>query len=170
MELFAADGHDAGGCERVTGKSGMRPTATAVCCAAVPGATLRSNPRPGARVGDYAAMGSTAAVFACRGRFTDATLPVAGCPATARPSGPGCQAAAKMGRSTVAPNDGPGRRRVEPDPPRRPFPRRPPVVVESHRPALARARRFRRCPSRRSPARRVGCGTGIKRWRPFPRC
>ena len=26
MELFAADGHDAGGCERVTGKSGMRPT------------------------------------------------------------------------------------------------------------------------------------------------
>ena len=28
MELFAADGHDAGGCERVTGKSGMRPHAT----------------------------------------------------------------------------------------------------------------------------------------------
>ena len=28
MELFAADGHDAGGCERVTGKSGMRPFAT----------------------------------------------------------------------------------------------------------------------------------------------
>ena len=27
MELFAADGHDAGGCERVTGKSGMRPAA-----------------------------------------------------------------------------------------------------------------------------------------------
>ena len=27
MELFAADGHDAGGCERVTGKSGMRPIA-----------------------------------------------------------------------------------------------------------------------------------------------
>ena len=27
MELFAADGHDAGGCERVTGKSGMRPSA-----------------------------------------------------------------------------------------------------------------------------------------------
>ena len=27
MELFAADGHDAGGCERVTGKSGMRPQA-----------------------------------------------------------------------------------------------------------------------------------------------
>ena len=26
MELFAADGHDAGGCERVTGKSGMRPS------------------------------------------------------------------------------------------------------------------------------------------------
>ena len=25
MELFAADGHDADGCERVTGKSGMRP-------------------------------------------------------------------------------------------------------------------------------------------------
>ena len=25
MELFAADGHDAGECERVTGKSGMRP-------------------------------------------------------------------------------------------------------------------------------------------------
>ncbi len=29
MELFAADGHDAGGCERVTGKSGMRPVRTA---------------------------------------------------------------------------------------------------------------------------------------------
>ena len=29
MELFAADGHDAGGCERVTGKSGMRPPALA---------------------------------------------------------------------------------------------------------------------------------------------
>ena len=28
MELFAADGHDAGGCERVTGKSGMRPERT----------------------------------------------------------------------------------------------------------------------------------------------
>ena len=28
MELFAADGHDAGGCERVTGKSGMRPGAS----------------------------------------------------------------------------------------------------------------------------------------------
>ena len=28
MELFAADGHDAGGCERVTGKSGMRPFAS----------------------------------------------------------------------------------------------------------------------------------------------
>ena len=27
MELFAADGHDASGCERVTGKSGMRPAA-----------------------------------------------------------------------------------------------------------------------------------------------
>ena len=30
MELFAADGHDAGGCERVTGKSGMRPLASAL--------------------------------------------------------------------------------------------------------------------------------------------
>ena len=30
MELFAADGHDAGGCERVTGKSGMRPPRVAV--------------------------------------------------------------------------------------------------------------------------------------------
>ena len=30
MELFAADGHDAGGCERVTGKSGMRPLETGV--------------------------------------------------------------------------------------------------------------------------------------------
>ena len=28
MELFAADGHDASGCERVTGKSGMRPLLT----------------------------------------------------------------------------------------------------------------------------------------------
>ena len=28
MELFAADGHDAGGCERVTGKSGTRPGAS----------------------------------------------------------------------------------------------------------------------------------------------
>ena len=31
MELFAADGHDAGGCERVTGKSGMRPVNGAAC-------------------------------------------------------------------------------------------------------------------------------------------
>ena len=31
MELFAADGHDAGGCERVTGKSGMRPWRTEGC-------------------------------------------------------------------------------------------------------------------------------------------
>ena len=30
MELFAADGHDAGGCERVTGKWGMRPNLRAV--------------------------------------------------------------------------------------------------------------------------------------------
>ena len=30
MELFAADGHDAGGCERVTGKSGMRPSRTKI--------------------------------------------------------------------------------------------------------------------------------------------
>ena len=30
MELFAADGHDASGCERVTGKSGMRPLKSAV--------------------------------------------------------------------------------------------------------------------------------------------
>ena len=30
MELFAADGHDAGGCERVTGKSGMRPVLPAM--------------------------------------------------------------------------------------------------------------------------------------------
>ena len=30
MELFAADGHDAGGCERVTGKSGMRPVGFAL--------------------------------------------------------------------------------------------------------------------------------------------
>ena len=31
MELFAADGHDAGGCERVTGKSGMRPIQVQGC-------------------------------------------------------------------------------------------------------------------------------------------
>ena len=31
MELFAADGHDAGGCERVTGKSGMRPSRCPLC-------------------------------------------------------------------------------------------------------------------------------------------
>ena len=30
MELFTADGHDAGGCERVTGKSGMRPVRSAL--------------------------------------------------------------------------------------------------------------------------------------------
>ena len=30
MELFATDGHDAGGCERVTGKSGMRPVESAI--------------------------------------------------------------------------------------------------------------------------------------------
>ena len=34
MELFAADGHDAGGCERVTGKSGMRPQGCSLCCRA----------------------------------------------------------------------------------------------------------------------------------------
>ena len=38
MELFAADGHDAGGCERVTGKSGMRPLAH--CSAVYPDSTL----------------------------------------------------------------------------------------------------------------------------------
>ena len=68
----------------------------------------------------------------------------------------------RLDRSTVAPDDGLGRRRVEPDPPRRPFVHRPPVVVVSHRPRSRRARRFRRCPSRRPPARRVGgCGTGM---------
>ena len=41
MELFAADGHDAGGCERVTGKSGMRPLAASLCGELTP----RSNPR-----------------------------------------------------------------------------------------------------------------------------
>ena len=40
MELFAADGHDAGGCERVTGKSGMRPLTSARSRKAYPG-TLR---------------------------------------------------------------------------------------------------------------------------------
>ena len=35
MELFAADGHDAGGCERVTGKSGMRPGGLGAEAAAV---------------------------------------------------------------------------------------------------------------------------------------
>ena len=35
MELFAADGHDAGGCERVTGKSGMRPLASRLVAALV---------------------------------------------------------------------------------------------------------------------------------------
>ena len=38
MELFAADGHDAGGCERVTGKSGMRPRQ-------LPEATILGEPR-----------------------------------------------------------------------------------------------------------------------------
>ena len=42
MELFAADGHDAGGCERVTGKSGMRPTAT---CSTDRSASRTSTPR-----------------------------------------------------------------------------------------------------------------------------
>ena len=37
MELFAADGHDAGGCERVTGKSGMRPYELKECLAAILG-------------------------------------------------------------------------------------------------------------------------------------
>ena len=39
MELFAADGHDAGGCERVTGKSGMRPITTELGVFVVPGWT-----------------------------------------------------------------------------------------------------------------------------------
>ena len=46
MELFAADGHDAGGCERVTGKSGMRPITMSVlreCWRRLWGA-LRRNP------------------------------------------------------------------------------------------------------------------------------
>ncbi len=37
MELFAADGHDAGGCERVTGKSGMRPILVGGAAATVHG-------------------------------------------------------------------------------------------------------------------------------------
>ena len=45
MELFAADGHDASGCERVTGKSGMRPREPLVGRKTVPahrlGAILR---------------------------------------------------------------------------------------------------------------------------------
>ena len=41
MELFAADGHDAGGCERVTGKSGMRPAAFARELARLVGAGIR---------------------------------------------------------------------------------------------------------------------------------
>ena len=45
MELFAADGHDAGGCERVTGKSGMRPID-------VPDGVFPDNPEtPPARAG-----------------------------------------------------------------------------------------------------------------------
>ena len=50
MELFAADGHDAGGCERVTGKSGMRPTA-------LPGVSERGARRVGFRIeADEAAL------------------------------------------------------------------------------------------------------------------
>ncbi len=47
MELFAADGHDAGGCERVTGKSGMRPSS--VCRRA--GRPLRRRDQPGSDPG-----------------------------------------------------------------------------------------------------------------------
>ena len=36
MELFAADGHDAGGCERVTGKSGMRPSSPRCVISSLP--------------------------------------------------------------------------------------------------------------------------------------
>ena len=55
MELFAADGHDAGGCERVTGKSGMRPTAIT---GTVPIATA---------VALIAGLGATAGVLAAPG-------------------------------------------------------------------------------------------------------
>ena len=41
MELFAADGHDAGGCERVTGKSGMRPPQTRADSYALVAKTVR---------------------------------------------------------------------------------------------------------------------------------
>ena len=45
MELFAADGHDAGGCERVTGKSGMRPAAVEIAREANTEATGELVPR-----------------------------------------------------------------------------------------------------------------------------
>ena len=47
MELFAADGHDAGGCERVTGKSGMRPGNNAAMAAT----RVRRNIRKGTSSG-----------------------------------------------------------------------------------------------------------------------
>ena len=43
MELFAADGHDAGGCERVTGKSGMRPFEFALWTRAMVRDLIRQN-------------------------------------------------------------------------------------------------------------------------------
>ena len=45
MELFAADGHDAGGCERVTGKSGMRPVLDEILDERVVSSRNRRTPR-----------------------------------------------------------------------------------------------------------------------------
>ena len=62
MELFAADGHDAGGCERVTGKSGMRPyhsDETLVALGAVGVRSQVSEPELGRRCWQDKKMGRT---------------------------------------------------------------------------------------------------------------
>ena len=60
MELFAADGHDAGGCERVTGKSGMRPTTRRRLIASEDNGTptLAVRNAPGAKLGIGGERGS----------------------------------------------------------------------------------------------------------------
>ena len=71
--VFAADGHDAGGCERVTGKSGMRPVTPAdpIPLIAVEAASrlwaYRETKRPsdGAGIVDSEAQSLASALYRC---------------------------------------------------------------------------------------------------------
>ena len=119
MELFAADGHDAGGCERVTGKSGMRP---------IP---------PGSRCVEHRSLQSTQQ---CRrsstqppGRFSCFGTPSTRCTwwivaATILPGRSGTVVVSHTGRHRHPPLPPDARRRAQPRPqpgPQNPRPRRP---------------------------------------------